>query len=55
MLIDKLLKRLQTLEDMALTMGDLDTAIKLNWLRNSIKFDGLDYDTACYKMQAITV
>lgn len=42
-------------EDDALECGDLLTAIKLNWLRNSCKFDGIDYDTACVAYMNITL
>ena len=52
---DKLIARIEKLEDKALLLGDLKTAIKLNWLRNSLKYDGIDCDTACFKMLEIVV
>ena len=38
------IKRLEKLEDRALELGDLQTAIRLNWLRNAVKFDGMSKD-----------
>ena len=40
--MDKTLDRIERLENKALELGDLKTAIKLNWLYNAVKFDGLD-------------
>lgn len=42
-------------EDKALENGDMLTAIKLNWLRNACRFDGLNYDTACVAYMNITL
>jgi hypothetical protein len=50
-----LLSEIDTSEQQAMTLGDLKTAIRLNWLYNAIKFDGMEYDEACYRWQEITI
>jgi len=48
---NKLFIKIERLQDLALSLGDLKTCIKLNWLKYSI--DALTYDDACYKLQEI--
>jgi hypothetical protein len=50
----KTLERIGRDEDKALSLGDLKTALRLNWLRNAVRFDGLDNDTAEFNRQCIT-
>jgi len=49
----KLFNAIQKLQDQALVLGDLKTAIKLNWLKYSV--DSMDIDTLCETMMKITI
>lgn len=42
-------------EDLALELNDLRTAMRLNWLRNSVRFDGLDPEHGCYVLLHIVL
>lgn len=53
--MQKTLDRIERLESKALTLGDLKTAIKLNWLYNAVKFDGLDVWDAEERIQQIVI
>ena len=52
--MDKTLDRIERLENKALELGDLKTAIKLNWLYNAVKFNGFDRWDAEELIQCIT-
>jgi hypothetical protein len=52
---DRLIDRIGEYEDKALACGDLQSAIRLNWLRNAVRFDGLSYDEGCYQLLALTI
>ena len=51
--MQRTLDRIERLESKALTLGDLKTAIKLNWLYNAVKFDGMPYDSAILALEWI--
>ena len=51
---ESVLKHIERSEDEALQLNDIQTAIRLNWLRNAIG-SGLDYDIAVYKYLEITI
>lgn len=53
--MDKAIARLDRDEQRALELGDLSTAIKLNWLLNAVRFDGLDTDSAEFNRQCIVL
>ena len=51
--MEKLLEVIRQSEDQALDLGDLTTAINLNWLRNAIG-SGTELDEAFYRFLNIT-
>jgi hypothetical protein len=53
--VDKTIARIERDEQRALELGDLKTAINLNWIRNAVRFDGLNADDAEYQRQVIVL
>ena len=49
----KLFNMIEKLQGQALTLGDLKTAIKLNWLKYIV--DSMDVDSLCETMMKITI
>ena len=55
MTIDNLTSKLETYENKALELGDVKTAIKLNWIKNAIRYDGMNLGDAVEHMLAVTI
>lgn len=45
-----LLKIAESYEDQALSLGLLPTAIKINWIKNSLRYDEISYDDVVEKL-----
>lgn len=53
--MNKMIEIIETYEAQALQLGDLDTAIRLNWLANSAKFDGICMDDVVERLLQMTI
>ena len=51
----RMLKRIEEYEIQAMRWGDIKTAIKLNWIRNAVRFGDMNLESAAYQLMAVTI
>lgn len=52
---EKMLKWIEEYEIQVMKWGDIKTAIKLNWIRNAVRFDSVDPEEAFYQLMAVMI